>query len=496
MFLTLAALWFAAQATTPVSAPGDATLPAPTLEMHTIDVPSSGGGVAERGTLRTPIVRAQPDSKAIGVDVWRFPRTGEASADAPPLFLLHGGPGWPGLEPNRVDWANVVAPIVRYTDLVIVGQRGIGTSTDTSCAMVLAGRDDLPAEGAPLAESLAYSAARCADCRAHWEALGYDLTGLNVKEAAADVDDVRRLLGYDQIALWGTSFGSHWGMTIMRFHPDIVARALLSGMEGPNHTYDMPSGVLHSLERMAAAAEQAPELAEHVPEEGLIEAFRALIESVDEEPFEIEVARGGSTAVVRIDGDALRSVALGYSGRVNSRGGMPGWPADLITMVRGDFEPMARALLANSSGIQLPSASFFMLDCGSGITRERLDELHDDPAARVVGNLGAWYEATCAAWNSNLGDDFRSDFVSDIPTVVVHGLWDVNTPFDNALECVPFFRHLRFIPVDGGSHGALREAMQLEPGFEEAIMTFLATGNTDAIPTEVTLPPIEWRVPG
>ena len=80
----------------------------------------------------------------------------------------------------------------------------------------------------------------------------------------------------------------------------------------------------------------------------------------------------------------------------------------------------------------------------------RLKELQNDPAARIVGDLGAWYETTCAAWDSDLGDEFRGDFSTDVPTLIVHGLWDVSTPFDNALECLPFFRNVHFIPVDGG----------------------------------------------
>lgn len=49
------------------------------------------------------------------------------------------------------------------------------------------------------------------------------------------------------------SFGSHWGMAVMRYHPEVGARAVLTGMEGPDHTYDSPGGVLASLERMAAS---------------------------------------------------------------------------------------------------------------------------------------------------------------------------------------------------------------------------------------------------
>ena len=66
-------------------------------------------------------------------------------------------------------------------------------------------------------------------CRDYWSSAGLDLRGLNVIEAADDVAYVRDVLGYKKIVLIGRSFGSHWAMAVMRFHRDIVARAVLNG---------------------------------------------------------------------------------------------------------------------------------------------------------------------------------------------------------------------------------------------------------------------------
>ena len=68
----------------------------------------------------------------------------------------------------------------------------------------------------------------------------------------------------------------------MRYHPEIVERAVLHGLEGPDHTYDSPAGLLKALERIAAEAEVSPALEGRLPEEGLIGALRFVIESLDE----------------------------------------------------------------------------------------------------------------------------------------------------------------------------------------------------------------------
>src|SRR5262245_18166809 len=96
---------------------------AATLEMPPVSIPLANGktATAERGTLRVPIVRAKPDSKPIGIDVWRFRALEGAPAGAPPIFQLNGGPGWPGLEPSGIDWEGGVVPFIRTADLVLVG---------------------------------------------------------------------------------------------------------------------------------------------------------------------------------------------------------------------------------------------------------------------------------------------------------------------------------------------------------------------------------------
>ncbi len=466
------------------------------LEMHPVELRLGSGKTVtvERGNLTVPIVRADPASKPITIDVWRFSAVEGGAKDTPPIFRLYGGPGWPGFEPEQVDYENEFLPLLSIADVVVVGQRGIGTSKpDTVCAGIPADPEGVERTREQHAAALI---AACAACRAHWEAQGYDLRGLNVLEAAADVDDVRRLLGYEKITLWGGSFGSHWSMAVLRRFPGSVARAVLTGLEGPDHTYDMPGGVLAALERMAAEAERSPKLAEHVPEGGLIAAFRALVADVEEHPIELEVRhpRTGRTELVRLDAGDLRGQALGTTGRTSSRGGARTWAADLLALFSGDFERAAEAKLAQEDG-ELPTASFFMLDCGSGISPARLERLRADPAMQVVGDLGWYYQTACSAWPADLGEDFRAGFTTEVPTVLVQGTWDTNTPLENALELLPSFVDGHLVLVEGGSHGALEEALDHSREFGDALMRFVATGDRSGLPGEVVLAPLEWAGP-
>lgn len=166
-------------------------------------------------------------------------------------------------------------------------------------------------------------------------------------------------------------------------------------------------------------------------------------------------------------------------------------------MHRGDFDSAARraAFQTTSRGRDLRTASYWMLDCGSGITAKRLAEFEADPAHQVIGSTYWYYEAGCPAWDSDLGDEFRQNFETDIPTLIVHGTWDTSTPLENALELAPFFKNSRFIQLKRGPHGALGAAVLAHPEFRLQMLKFVVTGDLSQLPDELELPPVKWVVP-
>ena len=447
-----------------------------------------GGHVeGERGMMPVPAKRSAPHSTIIEVEVYRFRAADHVDVQRPPIFILHGGPGFRGLAGPLSRPGYYEKRLQLYTDIadvVVVSQRGIGPSRPNT---VCDAPSPLPINADLTAEAKAVRDAST-KCKAHWEGQGYDLSSFTVVEAAGDINDVRQALGYDQIMIMGGSFGSHWGMTVLRYYPTIVARAVLSGLEGPDHTYDMPSGVLNALKRIAAAAEAAPALQGYIPTGGLIKAFETAIARAETTPVVVDDVHFGAAAV--------RELVLGYTRRLHSRRGVPTWPADLLALYAGDFSKAARFRQRRHRRKRpFPTASFFMLDCGSGISTSRNAQLHADPAVSVVGPLGWFYQATCPVWESDLGEAFRQNFETATPAVLVHGTWDVSTPYENALELIPYFKNGKLITVHGGSHWALGEAIEASNRFRQALTTFLKTGSMSGLPDEIRLPPIEWVAP-
>jgi pimeloyl-ACP methyl ester carboxylesterase len=470
-----------------------------TVFLYPERIPLEGGGFfnAERGTIFVPVNRAEPGSGVLSLEIYRFRASETATPGTPPIFFLHGGPSFGGLEGPLAEPGNFEErwqPLMDVSDVVVVSQRGIGPSKPTTTVDVglPPERWDEEVDDAARVEEFRELAGAERD---FWLSEGLDLRGFTILEAAADVNDVRKALGYGKITIWGGSFGSHWGMAVMRYYPETVERAILRGMEGPDHTYDHPGHIWNVYERVAGDAEAAPQLAGLIPEGGLINAITAVLKRIEANPFSVSVrdpASGEEVEVLFSPGSpAGQRVARGYSGDLSA------WPADVIAMFNGDFTRAAQAAAASMGETErgFRTASYFMLDCGSGITPERLAEYEADPAVDLIGLLSWDYLAGCPVWDSDLGNEFRRNFETEIPTVIVHGTWDTSTPYENALELLPFFRNSKFVPVLRGPHGAITAAREASEAFDQGILRFAATGDWSGLPEKVELPTPEWVVP-
>ncbi|MEL7061743.1 MAG: alpha/beta fold hydrolase [Acidobacteriota bacterium] len=449
----------------------------------------------QRGIATVPLRRDRPGSGTVEVEFFRFRRAAEAAPDTPPIVILHGGPGFEGLGPRLERPGYFEARLARYTqiaDVVVPGQRGFGSSGATPCEPVRELSVEEALEPAVRQRAISEATARCRD---RWRSDGLDLVGFNVVEASADVAEIARHLGYRQIQLRGTSFGSHWGLAILRDHPKLVARATLAGLEGPDHTYDRPGGVLAALEQIAAAAEASPALAPRIPDGGLLAAYSRLVERADLEPIAVEVdhPQTGDAMTIPLDGDALRHILHGTRRFTSFRFRMPQWPVSLLEMVEGDLRAAGASHVWNLLDPELENAAYYQYDCGSGISAARRKRLQADPAVGLLGPTWRRLDGFCEAWDADLGEGFREPFRTAVPTVLVQGTWDTSTPFENAVELRPFFADHHFVQVEGGSHGALREAIEEVPGFREAMDRWLATGEVEQLPGRVELPPVEWR---
>jgi pimeloyl-ACP methyl ester carboxylesterase len=435
----------------------------------------------EAGELVVPESRRRPTERRVTIPYYRLRST--SAHPASPIFLLAGGPGSSWLDQFRSDEnAREVAFYRSVADVVLFDQRGGGHSQPSmTCPQTARVAVDRPLDAAILRSTMRELLAACRD---QWLKEGVDLAAYNTVENAADVDELRRALGYRRVTLVGGSYGSHLALQFMRQFPKAVDRVVLYGVEGPDHTWDNPSGMLATLGRIATEAEQSPVLAPHIPAGGLLKSVERVLARLEAAPQSVTVTRGTESMTVLVDANLVRRMIRRGAGR---RDAPNAWPDMILAMERGDYSAPARAALDNREA-RLSNPMHYSMDCASGISAKRRERYRHDPAAALLGDINFEYEALCDLWPSEeLGESYRGSVVSDIPTLIFHGTMDMSTPIENAREVVATLRHGQLVEVIGGSHGAIYNLYKRWPPMTRMLGEFLA-GKSVAFPRQVVDP--------
>jgi pimeloyl-ACP methyl ester carboxylesterase len=463
------------------------------IEPASLTTPNGETIPFELGTLYVPENRSDPKARIIRVGFARF--RPPHPTGVPAIFQLIGGPGAsfleglkPGNNKQRVPGLDLYRGI---GDVVFIDQRGYSERGDVL-------KFKYRTTGYPLDEPLSIARDTATYMSMSQAAVdsfrrkGVDLRGYEVKECADDLNDLRRALAYDQIILVGQSFGSQWSFAVMRRHPEIVARALLTGVEPLDFGYDMPSHVLAAVQRMWWEAEKDPQLKPYLPTGGLMAAAREVLQHLKRGPVKVSVKNektGEAITITLGKGDFQRTLN-------QEKGGTD--PAFILSLYYGHYDEWARSALDFRQSRDAEEAIIGpLIDTSLGVTPRREYLLRNDPATAL---LGQWdfdsYLATADIWPSkDVGDEFRNEIISHIPVVFVEGDWDTSTPIENTLSVAPYFVNGRVLIVEHGKHFALKQMVEDSPDIVTALMEFVRSGKTTNLPARMTLPVPKFQVP-
>jgi pimeloyl-ACP methyl ester carboxylesterase len=116
-------------------------------------------------------------------------------------------------------------------DYVVLEQRGAPNADPAlACPEMAPPKSEIAAgrlKGAPSAKALA-AAAR--SCRNRLVTEGADLAGYTSAETAADIEDLRKALGYEQWDLYGISYSTRLMLTVARDYPERVRSMVLDSV--------------------------------------------------------------------------------------------------------------------------------------------------------------------------------------------------------------------------------------------------------------------------
>ncbi len=402
----------------------------PAIRWEPFLVPFPSALRAQLGRLTVPLRRAQPDAGSVDLAFVRLSTAGEKRGA--PIVYLAGGPGTSGIAAARNPFA--IANLTRLAesaDVILLDQRGIGLSTPRP---VCGPRTVEPqARFASTPEVLPRVVAAARACAEEWAAKGIDVTGFNVAESAADLDDLRKALGVPKISLLGHSYGTYLALTAIRAYGGTIERAALIGTAGPNHMRKLPLMLDAQLAKLSMLAKDDPSIGSEVPDMTVL--LRRVLAKLEREPMAVTITDRARKEKVqlRIGPDALRRILILDIGDGND---FPFFPALLLTIERGDPSILAWFVEKRFNQAAGTDLMTYGMRCSAGASASRDREIVLQAQTSILGNaLNTPYPDVCAALPSIEGADaLRAPIHSDLPVLFISGTLDSNTPPHQAEE--------------------------------------------------------------
>jgi pimeloyl-ACP methyl ester carboxylesterase len=378
-------------------------------------------------------------------------RIGVLRADAPdalpdPVFILNGGPG--GAATALAAYVAEDLRLVRgRRHIVMVDRRGTGSSNGLDCPEVTGGQDlqRYFVERGPEA---------AAECRSLLEERA-DLRLYTTPIAMDDIDEVREAMGYEQVNLWGGSYGSREALVYLRRHPGRARSAILWAVIPPHRNSLAGAGrhAQQAMDRLLAdcAADDACRAAYPNLRHELAEVLRRLDEApanfVNTDP---ELGDRDTITVTRDQiGATLRSMLV-------SQGGASQIPAFVHAAYQGDFRPLGeRALLQRRLAPTAFSRGLFLsVICAEEAARLPEDELPEMFDGTFWGE--SWVRGIledCSRWPvGELPAGYNEPVTGTTPILIQHGWLDPVAPPAWAHELARHLPNARVMVIREGHH--------------------------------------------
>jgi pimeloyl-ACP methyl ester carboxylesterase len=458
----------------------------PRLEFKAIEfTPFSGEPTeAERGTLTVRERFGAVGGKLLELPVLRL----KSRAARPKSTVIHlvGGPGGSGLLAARSRRQRLFDALREVADVVTYDQRGAGEALPKLAAGERASLplDQLVDRQTQL-EALFGLARTCAE---KLRGEGHDLAAYNTVESAHDLDQLRAALGVEKITLWGTSYGTHLALAYARLYPQRVERMVLAGIEGPDHTYKLPSDQQRQLERIAEWVKSDPEVSRAIPD--FVGLVREVLARVERSPVTTEVTVLGKSqkmplTISRWDLERITAEGIGRTRTAHNL------PLFYWQMSQGDFSRVAQ-LVRSQRNVSVGGAMADLMDSASSASVERLARIRREATECLLGDaINFPFPDIRAAWNvPELPEDFRAPLVSDVPTLLISGTLDGRTPPTNAEEIRAGLTQATHLLIENAGHD--EDLFSESAEMRQRIVAFVQGEKVSGEPIKIPLPMLAW----
>lgn len=423
---------------------------------------------------------------------------------APPLFMLAGGPG----ETRITDQSmllfgpDFLGPLLASRDVILMEQRGtFRAEPNLTCPESQPIAFQALVDGLDDEASTALLRQKIKECMERLTADGVNFGSYNTVESASDVNDVRAALGYEKIALYGSSYATLLNQFVMRQYPDTLAAVILDGVESPttqSWVQDRARRAQWGLDTLVELCSQQPKCAETYDIPALVEAAFA---ALGDEPVAVtlplpEGAPASGNVELHVGRDSLATTIYTLQ---TSKYGAASLPLFLTEQIEGGRDAIAAVLAGNS--LNSTVSSIANDESGSVQLMHIVMVCSDDPATSdtvEIEESGVYPRSFGAAEAQiyalfcdivdvpQLSDESDALVRTDVPVLVLSGGLDVQTPYFLAEQVVAALPNVTHAIIPSGFHGQIasinRCAISLLVGFVEDPASDIDLGCIGGVP--------------
>jgi len=464
-FILLSILLLATPALSAEDEPESSGMDLETCELLVPGTPLST--VGQCGWLEVAENPDEPEGRTINIHVARIPGRGRV-VEPDPLVFFAGGPGQAATESWPII-AGALRKVGENRDVLLVDQRGTGQSNALKCPQI-------ELEEALVADwdKLAPMTQNCLD------SIDGDPRFYTTTIAMYDIDAAREALGYEQVNLYGGSYGTRAAQVYYRLFPERVRSIVLDGVVpqtlglGTEHAMKLDQAIYKVLD----GCEADPICSEKFP--GSAENLRYLIRNIGENPVDVTVEHPttGLAFDLTFNREVLSSALrfLTYSPETQAMLPM------LIheAAVEGRFDRLASQMLITASGLQQSISQ------GMEMSVMCAEDYPLFPKTIVPNDylMGTLMEQVvsiqCGVWPAGpVPDDFHQPVGGDVPVLLLSGEYDPVTPPEYADAVAAHFNQATHLVAPGQAHiVATRGCMG------DIVSTFIADGSAQNLETE------------
>jgi pimeloyl-ACP methyl ester carboxylesterase len=407
------------------------------------------------GTLVVYEEHADPSSPTLRLAVAIVPSQ-NAKPLPDPLVFNQGGPGFGSIDTYLS--IMLASPFRGHRDQIAFDQRGTGYSQPAlACPEVIDETIATLDQNLSVPDANARYNAATLQCRDRLVHAGVNLSAYNTQESAADIEDLRQALGYQQLNLYGVSYGSLLVLDTLRFFPHSVRSAVIDGVVPPqsNMNTNVPRTEDRAFTELFKAC--AADATCNTAYPRLEDTFFNLVSQLNEKPATIHLIDPdtGQTYTALLNGDAF--VGAVFQAMYESDL-VPAIPEIIHRATQGDFSAVEPIVAIIDLDRNWMIAMYWSVYCAEDANFDPASLNYSGVRPELAKDQDANNQAIkslCQAWKvRDLSPVLNTPVSSTVPTLVLNGRFDPITPPSNGLLAAQTLSNSTVITVPTTAHGA------------------------------------------